>query len=322
MLQAIAPLVKFATVCLLLITLATLPPMSRFYLAELCSHFRVQMAMVGLILCLMLCREQTPVFNKIRKVSWRLFAFLPVVIHFAFIVGWYLPGKSFFAAGSGKQPVRLLIANVHTSNSQYEKLVALVEREQPDVIALNEVDLGWLTALKPLHERYPYRLEIPQSDNFGIAIFSRLYIIHNDVFALGKDQPPAIEVAVWSDDNRELTVVAAHTYPPMGNRLMNARNRQLEILGKRMANIDGSRVLVGDFNVSMFSPYYRDLEATTGLENARQEFGILPTWPTRRRVMMIPIDHCLHSGDIEIHDCRVGADIGSDHLPLIVDIAF
>jgi endonuclease/exonuclease/phosphatase (EEP) superfamily protein YafD len=63
------------------------------------------------------------------------------------------------------------------------------------------------------------------------------------------------------------------------------------------------------------------LEAGTGLVNATLESGLRPTWPTRPALARIPIDHFLLSDHLNVASIRTGPDIGSDHLPLILDLA-
>ena len=71
----------------------------------------------------------------------------------------------------------------------------------------------------------------------------------------------------------------------------------------------------------MWSSDYLAVETISGLNNARQGFGILPTWPTYMPFLMIPIDHILISEHFVINDFKVGNNIGSDHLPLIIELA-
>ena len=72
----------------------------------------------------------------------------------------------------------------------------------------------------------------------------------------------------------------------------------------------------------MWSPYYRDLVNKGQLNNVRAGFGIFPTWPIFQPLLSIPIDHCLVSKDFQVLETRKGRKIGSDHFPLITDIAF
>jgi endonuclease/exonuclease/phosphatase family metal-dependent hydrolase len=64
----------------------------------------------------------------------------------------------------------------------------------------------------------------------------------------------------------------------------------------------------------------RDTLQASGLISARRGFGILPSWPTQRPVLVIPIDHVLVSSEIGVVDFRVGKGTGSDHLPVTVDL--
>ncbi len=84
----------------------------------------------------------------------------------------------------------------------------------------------------------------------------------------------------------------------------------------------GPRICVGDFNTTMWSRYFKDFVEHSGLISVREGFGVLPTWPTFMgpNWMMLPIDHCLVSDDIRVVRASVGGRMGSDHLPLIVEL--
>jgi endonuclease/exonuclease/phosphatase (EEP) superfamily protein YafD len=109
--------------------------------------------------------------------------------------------------------------------------------------------------------------------------------------------------------------------PPINQETFEHRNNQLFEVVSVMGQLSTPKILIGDFNISMWSPIYSNLTKGSGLINARQAFGILPTWPTFLPFMMIPIDHCLVSSDIQVVGIKTGSPVGSDHLPLIVEIA-
>ena len=78
--------------------------------------------------------------------------------------------------------------------------------------------------------------------------------------------------------------------------------------------------VMGDLNMSMWSPYYRDFVDRSHLTNIRQGFGIQPSWPVNLPLLQIPIDHCLITSKIKVSNNQIGKDIGSDHYPLIADL--
>ena len=84
----------------------------------------------------------------------------------------------------------------------------------------------------------------------------------------------------------------------------------------------GGSILIGDLNTTMWSPWFGRLCAKSGLSSVRRGFGVLPSWPAPLPAFLrIPIDHCLVSDDLVVTGCRLGSPAGSDHLPLIVDLA-
>ena len=109
--------------------------------------------------------------------------------------------------------------------------------------------------------------------------------------------------------------------PPMSVAAQSARNEHLTQMTAFAKARSEPLIIVGDLNMTMWSPSHRSLCDELGLTNTRRGFGILPSWPASLpSVMRIPIDHCLVSDGITVLDCRLGRDIGSDHLPLIVDL--
>jgi endonuclease/exonuclease/phosphatase (EEP) superfamily protein YafD len=98
------------------------------------------------------------------------------------------------------------------------------------------------------------------------------------------------------------------------------RRVQLQRLAADLAVETGPRMVIGDFNVTPFSPLFDDLLRDTGLIDARRVQGLQVTWPTYALPLWIAIDHCLVDEAIPVVDVRHGPDIGSDHYPLEVTV--
>jgi len=69
--------------------------------------------------------------------------------------------------------LRILQANILTSNRDAAALLSLIDREAPDVIVLQETGRRWLSDLAVLTNAYPVFAAMPREDNFGVAIFCK-----------------------------------------------------------------------------------------------------------------------------------------------------
>ena len=118
-----------------------------------------------------------------------------------------------------------------------------------------------------------------------------------------------------------LTLINTHAPNPLSRSNFDARNEHLRGVADLVGTAKGPVLLTGDFNTGVWGSNYRALAINSGLENASRGFGILPTWPTFLPPAMIPIDHAFVSNEIGVVALRTGSHIGSDHLPLIIEIA-
>lgn len=274
--------------------------------AELTTHFRLQYLICAIVGAIALGALGS------RRV---LTALIAVALFNAWSVKPYFAHNAESFAGPS---LRLLHANVQTSNTDAAALLSLIEAEKPDVIFLQEIDQRWLNDLRPLDELYRASSVLARPDNFGIAAYSRIPT-RFDLETLSAGRVPVIRARVQVG-SAPLDILSMHTFPPISPSLAELRNLQLAEAAQLLSATAPARMLIGDLNISPWSPFFSDLKDITGLRDARKGFGLLPSWPQQIAFMKIPIDHCLVSKQIRIRDIRRGPSIGSDHLPIIVDL--
>jgi endonuclease/exonuclease/phosphatase (EEP) superfamily protein YafD len=274
------------------------------------SHFKLQYLVAAIILALW--------FLFSRRSLPALVMLVAVAVNAAYVLPWSLPGATASAAGAG-EPLRLLLANVNVDNPDVDRLLDLAERESPDLMVVQEVNGRWSRGLESLRQRMPHRVMETREDPFGIALLSRWPLLEHGVETFAPGQPPSIRAAVHVR-GRRFSLIASHPVPPESAARWESRNRHLEVLARTAREAEDPVILIGDLNVTMWSSRYRVLEDGTGLINVRRGFGLLPTWPLFFPPAMIPLDHCLVTEDFRTESVRTGPDIGSDHLPLIVDL--
>ena len=278
------------------------------WIFDLFSHFRVQYMQIGLVLIgVALWRRQ----NK-RAVALVLLASL----NYAFVLPLYF-GKP---APSTEKSIRAMLMNINAANGNTEQVINAIRAADPDLLLLEEVTPKWEAELAVLNSDYPHRIAEPQVGCFGIMLLSKVPLEHGKVIEMGTSNVPSI-LAEAHFSQGVVSIIGTHPLPPMGAEMSLHRNNQLKELSKYAMWKDWPTLLIGDLNVSPWSPYFRDLLAESGLKNSMKGFGFQPTWPSNRRLLRIPLDHMLHSPDITIHNRAVGGDVGSDHFPVIVDFS-
>jgi endonuclease/exonuclease/phosphatase (EEP) superfamily protein YafD len=299
-------LFQAAAVLTLVFSVVTLLPVDH-HAVQLFTHFRLQYLGASVILLLVLGAWHEP--------RYAIAMALAAALNANSVLPWYFDEPT---GGTGTE-FKVLLANVLARNEDHAPLLDLIEAEQPDLVFLIEVTPSWAESLTRLSTSYAHSIVEPRNGTFGIAMFTRLPMTSAAAVDSSPLAFPTI-VATLEVGGKSLNVVATHPMIPLGKANHEARNRQLDGVARLLQKSGGARLLAGDLNVTMWDSEYAALENRTWLRNARQGFGLLPTWPTFFPPAMIPIDHLLVSDEIGVTEFRTGPRIGSDHLPLIATL--
>ena len=299
------------------VAVSLLPLAARFsYVAEMASHFRLQYLAALAVLAVPLV--------LLRRRYWVGAVAAAAAVSFAPMAGYWLgvltPTKPAYASAPGAaapQRLKVMTANVEARGHPPAKLLEIVRRQLPDVLVITEFTPRWERSLEPLDEIFPHRYKMARHDPWGLAIFSRHALDSAVELDLGESK--AIEARVRAPSG-VVTVIGVHLRSPMAKARAAARNRQLELLAAHRADIAGPLVVTGDFNITPYSPYFRDWLAATGLKDARRGFGLDVSWPTSLPLLGIPIDHVAVSGDFLVTDHRKLPAFGSDHYPVLAEL--
>lgn len=301
-------LLGFATVSTILI--AFLGLFGRMAWAfELMSHFRVQYCVLLGSACAVL------LLGKRYKLATA--AGLSACLGVMTLLPFWVPITQQHDDSESWPRRRVILLNVHSGNTDHSRVIDFISRTDADFVFLLEVNDLWDQSLEPLKETYSYFEVAPRKGAFGIAVFSRVPISRFEQMRFSGAGGPTIVAHV--DGEPALTIIATHTLPPIRPSYAARRNQHLADLAEYCSRQDHEVMLLGDLNITSWSPFFDDLIASSGLRDSRLGQGIQPSWPAHRWPLEIPIDHCLVSSGIIIKDRRVGPDLNSDHLPVIVD---
>ncbi|QBG48384.1 hypothetical protein EGM51_13640 [Verrucomicrobia bacterium S94] len=276
---------------------------------DLFSHFRVQymqlcLPIIGICL-----------WKRMNKKGAAMI--LLAAINYALVLPLYF-GKSDVPT---KEPIRAMLMNINALNGNTDEVLSAIHDAAPDILLLEEVTPKWDNELRTLNEAYPHHIEQPRDDCFGIKLFSKFPLSRSEIKSISDRDVPTVLTTIHTPQG-DISFIGTHPLPPIGKAYSESRNLQLQALPNIVKSQSHPVLLIGDLNTSPWSPHFQRLEKESRLKNSMKGFGFQPSWPARTPFMKIPIDHVLHSDEIVIHNRMLGPDVGSDHLPVIVDFSF
>ncbi len=228
------------------------------------------------------------------------------------------------------------------------QVVDLLKKEDADIVCLQEVvsipgsETLFMEDLDEIKSKcgYVYSLFSPQfgfgfmkrKAQFGIVILSKIPfvdtgevypgLIYLDDFDLLSDDynvRPLQHVTVEYHDKR-INILNHHGYHVPNHKNGDEETmRQCKIIVEYMEKFDGSIVLCGDFNLSPNSDSLEQINSV--LVNHAKNQGVLTTRNSFTHKTEV-CDYIFTSHDLETSNFKVLDDIASDHMALVINIAY
>ena len=229
-----------------------------------------------------------------------------------------LHGAAAEAAPDAKRFLRVVTFNLRFDNDRIDGVDKFLNQTDADVVVLQEVTKDHLQLLhQGLDSRYPYSV-----GEFSIVIFSK-YAIKADGRVDRSGYPEWIRLlARWVEldvNGTAVELVGVHCARPFYPVLQEHDAAALTqfVLTRKLPII-----VAGDFNMTPWTDQLKRFTHTTGLGRFNT-FHF--TWPMRwRRYPLVPvvvIDNVFASREFTKIATIGGARQGSDHRPIIADIA-
>lgn len=275
---------------------------------------------------------------------------LPLLMLILLVVGeaWFAP--RFFprslALASG-DTLKVITFNVWGNNQRLAEVDAWLHEQDADIVLFQEIPPAWSgVGVETLKDLYPYQVSQTEAvRSWGQATLSKYSILSTEDFDLEGDGTGSHQRLIVDVDGEQVAVYNIHTYMPtrenprfylpishfsVGLALAyddNARNHQIRNLLARLESEPLPYIVGGDFNMSDNAVIYDSVAARMRDSFREGATGLGGTWPVGERVNLpnwipplIRIDYVWHSEAFRSTSAATGPRLGSDHLPVIVEL--
>lgn len=284
---------------------------SWFWLGELASHLVLQWLLLSGLSALLLVLVRRPRLSLVAAVF--------VILHAMTLVQ---SSEASSDAETSSESVAFTVAslNLRAGNQQHEEVLELINSLNADLIVCLEVTPPWAASLERLRGEFRFQQLSPREHAFGMAVLSRNPMAAKEFLPLGLDRPQML-VRVPLGGDQVWYLGATHVDPPVRPQMAVNRDACLDEWSNELLAQDSPAVMIGDFNVTPWSPVFKELVSPIKWRDSRLGFGNQPTWPSALGGLGIPIDHALVTSGVSVSNRSTFAIPGSDHRGLLLELS-
>lgn len=311
------------------------------WLWSLSTHFRmqylaIQVVALGFILLATLTRsrkDKEPIFDTGSSLNL-LVVLIFAGLNLSQIAPYYLPGPP-TPPITGQQKITLLHCNLFgLINRNPQRFIQTVRAVKPDMFDVVEYNELWRNNLESsgILDAYPYRV----AARGNMALYSKLPLSHARITFAVPGQKVANQaniIAQFTLNRQPVTILVAHPASPIRPSHLQWLQQSFHAWEIERKRLGPNLIIVGDLNTSPWSVEFKQLLQDTGLRDSQLGFGIQPSWPILlpqlgvkvypnwlTMLLRVPIDHVLVSPNITVLSRQTGPFVGSDHLPVIIQL--
>ncbi len=213
----------------------------------------------------------------------------------------------------------IMVANVLMSNRQANELLEIIRDKEPTFLLAMEVNDWWIGQLRVLHDAYPYRIERPNDEAYGMALYSKLPLTDSKIQHLNEEDVPSFLTKVKLANGSAFQLFTIHPVPPKPSEYPDNVGEKEVALMKAGHLIADSRtlptLLAGDLNDVGWSYNSRRFETLSGLRDLRRGRGLYNTFDAKSLFLRWPLDYIYVSPEFKVLELERLDDFGSDHFP-------
>jgi len=224
---------------------------------------------------------------------------------------------------SKRDEIKFYSANVLQKNSKFDLLNDEIKRKDPDIILLMETDSIWMDQVKEAVSKYPYRVEAPIDNTYGMLLYSKLEMIEPQLRFLVDDSIPSIHTIIKMRSGKQFMFHAIHPTPPMPQENPSSADRDGEMMfvAKMARERKLPTIVAGDFNDVAWSSTSRLLKNAGRLLDVRIGRGFYNSFDAGSFLFRWPLDHFMVSEEFRVVDIKTGENIKSDHYPFFIQLS-
>jgi endonuclease/exonuclease/phosphatase (EEP) superfamily protein YafD len=223
-----------------------------------------------------------------------------------------------------RNTISLLIYNVYMKNDNYKGVFDNIISCNPDIVLTLETNKRWADELEKTKEKYPYFVEHPLENTYGMILYSRLELIDPEVKFLIEKNVPSIHSKVKLRSGLIVKLSGVHPKPPVPSETTTSTERDAELIlvGKQTKNFEGPAIIAGDLNDVAWSHTTRLFQRISGLLDPRVGRGFYNTYNAKIPLLRWPLDHVFHSDHFKLIKLEILSNFGSDHFPVCVHLSY